>query len=101
MIDMIREMWDDGWLGRVVLLVIVAVVAMIPIMIYAGVQEQREWDAFSAAHHCKIVAHMKGDVGVGVGTGVTMEGKVGTGTVVVATPDKTAWKCDDGVTYWR
>lgn len=101
MISMICEMWEEGWAGRAWLLIVATLVLMIPLSIYCAVQGQREWNAFSVAHHCKVIAHMTGEVGVGVGTGVMATGKVGTVTMVTTTPDKTAYKCDDGVVYWR
>lgn len=101
MIEIVKEMWDDGWLGRMLLVFIVALVAMIPLMIYASIQEQKDWETFAETHECKVVGRMKGDVGVGVGTGIMSNGKFGTGTVVTSTPDKTGYLCNDGVTYWR
>lgn len=101
MIDIFRDMWNDKWLGRPILLMLVALAVLIPAAIYADMKEQQRWDVFAKDHNCNVVAHMSGDVSVGFGTGVVSNGKLGTGTVVMTTPDKTAYKCDDGVTYWR
>ena len=101
MIDIVKDMWNDSWTGRLLLLLSFSVFALIPLMIYASIQEQSEWESFAAEHDCKVVGRMKGDVGVGVGTGIMSNGQIGTGTVVTSTPDKTAYLCDDGVTYWR
>ncbi|OAT35738.1 hypothetical protein M988_4435 [Hafnia paralvei ATCC 29927] len=66
------------------------------IVVYA-VNESKEWDDFKQQHNCKVVQKVQGDINTGVG--ITASGKMG----VIITPesDKTAYYCDDGVTYWR
>lgn len=59
--------------------------------------EQEEWEEFKAHHACQVVARVKGDVFTTVGTGPKGQVVVGTGS----TPDKTGWRCDDGITYYR
>ncbi|MBS0984254.1 hypothetical protein [Gluconobacter cerinus] len=56
------------------------------------------WTAFSKAHHCQIVEKRQGHGNAGLGMATT--GQVG---VVLGedTPNQTAYKCDDGITYWR
>lgn len=99
--ELLRDMWDDGWMGRLLLALIVFLVLLIPAAIYGSIQEAKEWEAFSVAHNCKKVGHIKGDVQTGVGFGMTANGQVGTVITTSSTPDKNGWLCDDGVTYWR
>jgi len=76
---------------------LVALVVLIVLGIYAAVEEGKQWRAFKEAHHCKLVEHIRATSSTGVGIGP--DGKVG--TVIVTTPAKSAFLCDDGVTYWR
>ena len=84
---------------------IVLVAVLLPAALFWGFHscytEQKEWERFKAEHNCVAVGHMKGDVGMGVGTGIAPSGKIGIVTVVTSTPDKTCWECDDGKRYWR
>ncbi len=57
------------------------------------IQEANDWAEFKEAHHCKVVGKIKGDISYGIGS----DGK----STTIINPDKTAWQCDDGVTYWR
>lgn len=74
-----------------------AVGALIVALFVLIVHESHEWERFSAAHACKVVAHVRGDVFNTVG--VDAKGNVSVG--IGSTPDKTGWLCDDGVTYYR
>lgn len=98
--DLLRDLWDD-WPGRLLLALMVGLLLMIPAIIYSAIAEEKNWQAFSVAHRCKKVAHAKGDVSTGVGYGMTASGQFGPVIVTTTTSDKTAWLCDDGVTYWR
>lgn len=99
--ELLHDMWNDGWVGRLILALIVFLVLLIPAVIYGSIQEAKEWEAFSVANNCKKVGHMKGDVQTGVGFGMTASGQMGTVITTSSTPDKHGWLCDDGVTYWR
>ncbi|MFT9324302.1 MAG: hypothetical protein ABF537_09165 [Acetobacter sp.] len=56
------------------------------------------WPSFAQAHHCAIVEKREGHSNQGLGVSTT--GQVGA-FVGNDTPNQTAYKCDDGVTYWR
>ena len=99
--ELIKEMWNDGWPGRLELAFLIFLVLLIPVMIYGAVKEQEQWDAFAAANACKKVGEMSGSTQTGVGFGVTANGQIGTVVTTTSTPRKTGWLCDDGVTYWR
>lgn len=57
------------------------------------------WQQFAQAHHCQIVQKRQGHSNLGVAMTPTL-GPMGL-LLGDDTPDKTAYKCDDGVTYWR
>lgn len=75
--------------------------AAIVLLVAGSIEEGNRWNAFKIQHNCKIVQHMRGDVAVGTGVVLMPNGQVGVVTTTSTTPDKTAWICDDGVTYWR
>jgi hypothetical protein len=85
----------EYWIGGlVVLLVVLLVLAGV-----AGVQEQKQWDAFAKAHNCKVVAKREGSTSTGVAP--IIGGNGGVAVTTSSTPGQTAYLCDDGVTYWR
>lgn len=94
--NMIKEMLID-WPGRFLLLSMILGFAIIPLLIWATVEESKQWAAFSVAHECKVVGSMSGSTSTGVG--FTPNGQVT--TVITTTPGKTAYACNDGMTYWR
>lgn len=59
-------------------------------------QDKKEWKVY-AAEHCKVIE--KRDSQTTSGVGVSMTGKVG--TYIGSTDAQTAYKCDDGITYWK
>lgn len=63
------------------------------LFVWAVIAEAREWETFRAAHECKIVGKMSGDVF----NTFDAKGNVGIGF----TSGKTGWSCNDGVTYWK
>jgi hypothetical protein len=79
------------------LLIIAFVVAVGAIIVGAVAAENKQWQAFSTAHHCRVTAKISGDLLVS--NTVSSSGKIGLATT--STPDKTGYTCDDGVTYYR
>lgn len=71
--------------------------AFLILALVAAIKEEQHWNAFKAAHKCKVVAQISGSVGTTVGS--DMNGSVVVGTTSI--PGKTGWLCDDGVTYYR
>jgi len=96
---MIRDMLEAGPAGWLCLLLIAAGIALVPVMIYIGIEDGRRWGEFKVAHACRIVGRMSGDLVTTVAPVVGGSGGVAVGMSV--TPDKTGWACDDGMTYWR
>ena len=101
MFDLIREVWRDGPVEKLLLALVALLVLLLPATLYGVAQEQKEWERFYATHNCKKVGHMRGDVQTGIGFGVTTSGNTGTVITTTVTPDQIGYACDDGVTYWR
>ncbi len=76
----------DAAIGLVIL-------ALFALLVVGLVMEAKEWNAYKAAHNCKVVGKMDGSHGFGIST----SGK----GVTTYTPGKTGWLCDDGITYWK
>lgn len=74
-------------------------VGLIVIMCVVLANEERRWQEFKAAHECKVVGRMSGDVTTTVAPIIGGNGGVAFGVSV--SPDKTGWQCNDGITYWR
>jgi hypothetical protein len=62
-------------------------------ILYAFIQDQKQWDKFARDHHCVVVARQEGSVA----TALTTDGKVAT----VIIPAKVTYHCDDGIDYTR
>lgn len=75
------------------------IAALLPVMIYASIQEQKEWDAFAKSHDCKVVARKEGSTSTGIAPIVGGQG--GMAITTSSSPGQTAFLCSDGVTYWR
>jgi len=99
--EIVNAMWDEGWFGRLLLALIILMVSLIPLLIWAEIEEDRQWEIFSAAHECKVVGRMSGSMQSGAGFGVAANGQVGTVITTTSIPSKIGWLCNDGVTYWR
>lgn len=98
MFDFVQDMMSD-WMGRFLLLLMALAIAAIPLLIYATIKEQEEWDAFRLAHNCKVVAKISGSTATGIAP--VIGGNGGVAVTITSIPGKTGWQCDDGVTYYR
>lgn len=65
--------------------------------VYAEIDESNKWDEFSRQHNRKVIERIKG--GTSTGFGVCVNGQ--SGVVLVDEPDKTRFKCNDGIIYTR
>lgn len=91
---MISYEWQDRlWLGSFIAIVVLIFGGAI----YGCIQDNKQWNAFSAQHHCKLVSHISGSDAVT--TGVGANGQVVAG--VTSIPGKDGFLCDDGITYFR
>jgi hypothetical protein len=79
--------------GSVEILIVAAIVVVLVLAFIGISSEAKEWEAFRAAHKCKVVGHIRGEAF----NTINSSGSVGIGI----TSDKTGWLCDDGVTYYR
>lgn len=98
---LIIDMWDDGWLGRTVIMLMVSIFLLVPIVIYGSIKEAEAWEEFSSTHACKKIGYMSGSVQTGVGVGIMTNGQIGAVVTTNNIHSKTAWFCNDGITYWR
>jgi hypothetical protein len=92
------EWLEDNWLAGLLVLLVVACTGL---LIWAAVAEDIQWQKFSAAHQCKIVAREQGHLSTGVGFVSGSTNNSGVVVTTTSTPAKVAYACDDGVTYWR
>ena len=77
--------------------IVTVIVALIGALIWATVEDAKEWERFKAGHDCKVVARVRGETMSTVTYGTNGQVHIGT----TSTPDKTGWLCNDGVTYYR
>ncbi len=75
----------------------VLVLAVMFLAAVADLQKKKEWEAFKLANDCKVTSRIDGDVLPTVAIGA--DGKAAYG--ITATPTKTGWTCNDGVTYFK
>lgn len=75
----------------------VVAIGLVCLAVWIGIEEQKQWNAFAKAHHCKKVAEIAGYYSYG--TGMTSNGKIG--TVSQWNPSRETFRCDDGVDYTR
>ncbi len=81
-------------------LLIVGIAALFALLIYSAIQEEKAWQEFSSEQSCVVIEKIEGHTSTGVGVGF-VGGNAGTIVTTTSTPDKTAYLCNDGVTYWR
>lgn len=96
---MIRDMWNDGWVGRLILGGIALLPAFLIVAVWGLVLEQREWERFKDAHNCRVVGKTFPTTTITIAPIIGRDPSVAVG--VSTTSGKTGWLCDDGVTYWR
>lgn len=94
---MIRDLWEDGLVGKLMVMLCLVVACAIHLAVWGAVESERSWSQYKVTHECHIVGRMSGDVITTIGP--TTGGGVSVG--IGMTPDKTGWQCNDGITYWR
>lgn len=67
-------------------------VGLFSVAVWAGIQEQKQWDAFSKEHQCKKIAHQDG---------YTMYGYYNGKYQSFWVSSKDTYRCNDGVDYTR
>lgn len=71
----------------------ILIVSVIGGAITLAIRQDKEWEAFKVAHDCHVTAKM---------AATTNPGFDAKGNVTwTTTPEKEAWSCNDGITYWR
>lgn len=81
--------------------IICLVVGVAALSIWAAIEESKQWQEFAIQHDCKVTQKIKATTSTGYGYGLMANGQMGTGMITTTTAAKTAYLCDDGVTYWR
>lgn len=76
-----RWWWSDNW---PLVVGACALAAFATFLVFAAIADDRQWEAYSAAHHCQAKGKQAGDIVV------TSDGKTG------VTFDKTIYVCDGG-----
>lgn len=77
--------------------VILSFVVIVGGAAWLGLHKRQQWRTFAEQHNCQKVGKIEDDL-------VTSVGFDAKGMPVLSTGisgGKTAWKCSDGVTYWR
>lgn len=78
-------------------LVVLGIIGCIYGAVFFIIKEQQEWEKFSNEHQCKIISKTQAQTHVGYG----MNFKGNMSMMVITEDEKTAWLCNDGITYWR
>jgi hypothetical protein len=76
-------------------LIIAAIIGVLGLYIWADVEESKQWAAFSKSHDCVVVENVPSS------TVPVFNMNNGGGMSIAIVPGKKAWRCNDGVTYWR
>ena len=66
-------------------------------LVYSVIDDANKWEQFKLAHGCQLVMQIPGSVAPGLG--VSSAGQPVITTVII--PERRAYLCDDGKTYWR
>lgn len=98
--DFIRFMWEDGLLGKFMLILIIICIVLIPLTMIASAENNKKWELFKAERNCKIVSQKEGYTDISPTPVFTGKGMV-MGITTNSTPSQTGWLCDDGITYFR
>lgn len=76
---------------------VIAVLAILALVVRADMKNSQDWEAFKAANNCRITSQIDGEILPSVGIGSNGQ----TVYSVTTTPSKTAWTCNDGITYYK
>jgi len=101
MSGLIKDMWNEGWLGITLLAMIIMLAILIPLSIYVSTEESKSWDEFKEMHSCNMTSATHGYTTTGTGIWIIANGQVGTVMVPNYISGKEGWLCDDGITYFR
>ena len=83
------------------LVIVVGLFALLAAVVTASVENQKQWDIFKVEHKCVVSEKMQGSVSYSTSMGFDSKGNTILIPTTATAPHKTAYKCDDGVTYWR
>jgi len=69
------------------------------LVLYCGVLEAREWEAYATENNCVEAGYISGSTSMGIAP--VIGGNGGVGVVSVYTPSKTRYVCDNGFEIYR
>jgi hypothetical protein len=70
----------------------IGTVAVFAICVYSMHEDEQRWQVYSAAHHCKLVAIVGAN---------SASGMAGGNALVIVTPERKTYVCDDGMSVTR
>lgn len=91
---------DDTMLKVATGILATAIVGVVYVS-YLAVDSSQKWESFKETHECKIVSQMSGSTSFSSGVAIGANGRVNPIIVTNVTAGKTAYVCNDGITYWR
>jgi hypothetical protein len=86
---MLQALIEDWQLFGILALFVI----VLGLAIYGGIEQERDWETFAAANHCRVT----GVVAATSTTGISTSGHV----VVLTTPEKRTYTCDNNFTVTR
>ena len=93
-----KDMWhEDKFLFFLLLSILVSGI----LVVAAIVRSTNQWEEFKITHECEVVAKSTGSTATIVAPMISSNGGVGVGVGTSYEGPKTAWLCNDGITYWR
>lgn len=75
--------------------VVVLVAVLVPVLIWAKVEEERQWQDFVKQNDCRVIEYVKAKT-----TTAYVFGKAG-GQIQIEEPGRTVFECKGGVRYSR
>lgn len=78
-------------------LISAAIVLLIPLAIWAGYIDHRQWEKYKVDHECHVVTHIPSRTYNTVGVGSNGSAVIG----IATEPERSKWLCDDGVTHYH
>jgi exosortase/archaeosortase len=68
---------------------------------YLAIEESNKWEQFKETHECKIVSKVSGTTSINSGVAIGSNGQIHPIITTSVSAGKTAYLCNDGVTYWK
>lgn len=79
------------------LMICAVITALLGLLVYSGMQKEKEWEIYRDAYDCRVVGTIKGQTSTGLMTG--SNGKMMTG--VYTESDRKIYQCANGTRHER